>query len=193
MCYICIEIKNQSIMKKSIIIAFVVLVFSSCSVTYSTSVKGDITWMNAEGQVVEKWNSAEIQSEIVDYTMGTKTTRKTFPYKNGGWLEFSTSNNEKVSINGGLIKISNIYSITKSSSDKKKENEIAIASLLEERKELIEIRNSLKKEIKKIGKKDPQYKTKSEELIKITSKINEIEIKLSRDYDYSVGIIDNQN
>jgi hypothetical protein len=89
-------------MKKFIIYIVIIIFISSCSVHNVYKYKGDITLMSDNGNIINKWDNVYLnQYKDGVYTYGT-------PFKHQG-INFITSKNKSMYIQGGVIIIENIH------------------------------------------------------------------------------------
>ena len=77
----------------------------SCGVTKVTSY-GDVSLLNTNGEIIQKWDSSTLSSETYDNSTGQQISYS-LPLKNGG-LNFTDKDGETHYISGGIIIVDNI-------------------------------------------------------------------------------------
>ena len=88
------------------IIPFILLViFTSCGVTNVISY-GDVSLLNTNGEMIQKWESSTLSTEIYDNYTGQQISYS-YPLKNSG-LNFTDKDGETHYISGGIIIVDNI-------------------------------------------------------------------------------------
>ena len=88
------------------IIPFILLViFTSCGVTNVISY-GDVSLLNTNGEMIQKWESSTLSTEIYDNCTGQQISYS-YPLKNSG-LNFTDKDGETHYISGGIIIVDNI-------------------------------------------------------------------------------------
>ena len=88
------------------IIPFILLViFTSCGVTNVISY-GDVSLLNTNGEMIQKWESSTLSTEIYDNYTGQQISYS-YPLKNSG-LNFTDKDGEAHYISGGIIIVDNI-------------------------------------------------------------------------------------
>ena len=93
------------------IIPFILLViFTSCGVTNVISY-GDVSLLNTNGEMIQKWESSTLSTEIYDNYTGQQISYS-YPLKNSG-LNFTDKDGETHYISGGIIIVDNIRTISK--------------------------------------------------------------------------------
>ena len=94
------------------IIPFILLViFTSCGVTNVISY-GDVSLLNTNGEMIQKWESSTLSTEIYDNYTGQQISYS-YPLKNSG-LNFTDKDGEGHYISGGIIIVDNIRTINQS-------------------------------------------------------------------------------
>ena len=94
------------------IIPFILLViFTSCGVTNVISY-GDVSLLNTNGEMIQKWESSTLSTEIYDNYTGQQISYSQ-PLKNSG-LNFTDKDGEGHYISGGIIIVDNIRTINQS-------------------------------------------------------------------------------
>ena len=94
---------------KHIIPFILLIILTSCGVTKVTTY-GDVSLLNNNGEIIQKWNSSTLSSET--YYAGEQLSYS-FPLKNGG-LNFTDKDGEGHYISGGIIIVDNIRTISQS-------------------------------------------------------------------------------
>ena len=88
------------------IIPFILLVFlTSCGVTNVISY-GDVSLLNTNGEMVQKWDNSTLSTETYNNYNGQQISYS-HPLKNGG-LNFTDKDGETHYISGGIIIVNNI-------------------------------------------------------------------------------------
>lgn len=88
------------------IIPFILLViFTSCGVTNVISY-GDVSLLNTNGEMIQKWESSTLSTEIYDNYTGQQISYS-YPLKNSG-LNFTDKDGGTHYISGGIIIVDNI-------------------------------------------------------------------------------------
>ena len=88
------------------IIPFILLViFTSCGVTNVISY-GDVSLLNTNAEMIQKWESSTLNTEIYDNYTGQQISYS-YPLKNSG-LNFTDKDGETHYISGGIIIVDNI-------------------------------------------------------------------------------------
>ena len=96
---------------KHIIPFILLIILTSCGVTKVTSY-GDVSLLNTNGEVIQKWENSTLSSETYDNYTGEQISYF-FPLKNGG-LNFTDKDGEGHYISGGIIIVDNIRTINQS-------------------------------------------------------------------------------
>ena len=96
---------------KHIIPFILLIILTSCGVTNVVSY-GDVSLLNTNGKVIQKWDSSTLSSETYDNYTGEQISYF-FPLKNGG-LNFTDKDGEGHYISGGIIIVDNIRTINQS-------------------------------------------------------------------------------
>ena len=96
---------------KHIIPFIVLIILTSCGVTNVTSY-GDVSLLNTNGEMIQKWENSTLSSETYDNYTGQQISYF-FPLKNGG-LNFTDKDGEGHYISGGIIIVDNIRTINQS-------------------------------------------------------------------------------
>lgn len=88
-------------MKKILLLCFIAIAVSSCTITYDTysySYQGDVELLSNDGRVIETWDNAVFSEGDSCISI----TNHDIAYKNSG-LEFLTEEGDHMYINGGII------------------------------------------------------------------------------------------
>ena len=96
---------------KHIIPFILLIILTSCGVTKVTSY-GDVSLLNTNGEVIQKWDSSTLSSETYDNYTGEQISYSQ-PLKNSG-LNFTDKDGESHYISGGIIIVNNIRTISQS-------------------------------------------------------------------------------
>ena len=96
---------------KHIIPFILLIILTSCGVTKVTSY-GDVSLLNTNGEVIQKWENSTLSSETYDNYTGQQISYS-LPLKNGG-LNFTDKDGESHYISGGIIIVDNIRTINQS-------------------------------------------------------------------------------
>ena len=96
---------------KRIIPFILLIILTSCGVTKVTSY-GDVSLLNTNGEMIQKWENSTLSSETYDNYTGEQISYF-FPLKNGG-LNFTDKDGEGHYISGGIIIVDNIRTINQS-------------------------------------------------------------------------------
>ena len=96
---------------KHIIPFILLIILTSCGVTKITSY-GDVSLLNTNGEMIQKWENSTLSSETYDNYTGEQISYF-FPLKNGG-LNFTDKDGEGHYISGGIIIVDNIRTINQS-------------------------------------------------------------------------------
>ena len=96
---------------KHIIPFILLIILTSCGVTKIVSY-GDVSLLNTNGEVIQKWDSSTLSSETYDNYTGEQISYS-LPLKNGG-LNFTDKDGEAHYISGGIIIVDNIRTISQS-------------------------------------------------------------------------------
>ena len=158
-------------MKRFFILCFMAFVMCSCGVSYVY--QGNITLLTENGNIVEQWDNAVIQQG--DTYNGSYNT----PYKNGG-VEFTDAQGERTYINGGIIIIKKIESVSLSNNSLTTDEELIEYNILQ-----TELK-SCKDKLKSLNKKSEEYSVIQKQMKQIRAKMVDIENKL-----YNVYVGDN--
>ena len=153
---------------------FILLVIlTSCGVTKITSY-GDVSLLNNNGEIIQKWDSSTLSSET--YYAGEQISYS-FPLKNGG-LNFTDKDGEGHYISGGIIIVDNIRTIRqskpviqKSDNDLTSDNNLT-AEYENLKKQYSEKRKYLKQNKGKLS--DAEVKSIKSEMKTIIKRIQEI-------------------
>ena len=90
---------------KHIIPFILLIILTSCGVTNVISY-GDVSLLNTNGEMIQKWENSTLSSETYDNYTGEQISYF-FPLKNGG-LNFTDKDGEGHYISGGIIIVDNI-------------------------------------------------------------------------------------
>ena len=96
---------------KHIIPFILLIILTSCGVTNVTSY-GDVSLLNTNGEMIQKWENSTLGSETYDNSTGQQISYS-LPLKNGG-LNFTDKDGETHYISGGIIIVDNIRTINQS-------------------------------------------------------------------------------
>ena len=96
---------------KHIIPFILLIILTSCGVTKITSY-GDVSLLNTNGEMIQKWENSTLSSETYDNSTGQQISYS-LPLKNGG-LNFTDKDGETHYISGGIIIVNNIRTISQS-------------------------------------------------------------------------------
>lgn len=151
-------------MKKFFILCFMAFVICSCGVSYVY--QGNITLLTENGDIVEQWDNAVIQQG--DTYNGSYNT----PYKNGG-VEFTDAQGERIYINGGIIIIKKIESVSLSNNSLTTDEELII-----EYNVLQTDLKTYKDKLQTLNKKSEEYSVIQKQMKQIRTKMADIENKL---------------
>ena len=104
---------------KHIIPFILLIILTSCGVTTAVSYGvttvtsyGDISLLNTNGEMIQKWENSTLGSETYDNYTGQQISYSQ-PLKNSG-LNFTDKDGESHYISGGIIIVDNIRAISKS-------------------------------------------------------------------------------
>ena len=96
---------------KHIIPFILLIILTSCGVTNVTS-SGDVSLLNTNGEMIQKWENSTLGSETYDNYTGQQISYSQ-PLKNSG-LNFTDKDGEYHYISGGIIIVDNIRTISQS-------------------------------------------------------------------------------
>src|SRR5574344_179362 len=96
---------------KHIIPFILLIILTSCGVTKVTSY-GDVSLLNTNGEVIQKWENSTLGAETYDNYTGQQISYSQ-PLKNSG-LNFTDKDGEGHYISGGIIIVDNIRTTSKS-------------------------------------------------------------------------------
>ena len=161
---------------KHIIPFILLIILTSCGVTKITSY-GDVSLLNTNGEMIQKWENSTLSSETYDNYTGEQISYF-FPLKNGG-LNFTDKDGEGHYISGGIIIVDNIRTINqstpviqKSDNDLTSDNNLT-AEYENLKKQYSEKRKYLKQNRGKLS--DAEVKSIKSEMKTIMRRIQEIE------------------
>lgn len=158
-------------MKKIIIYIAIIIFISSCSIY---KYKGDVTLISDNGNIINKWNNVYLnQYGYLYYTYGT-------PFKHQG-IQFTTSKNKDMYIQGGIIIIDNVHQ-EEISSSKASNNSLHSYSTKMAANELVAKYNDTKehiklnkKAIKKLSTESDLFKEIFEQTLNLQKQLENIE------------------
>ena len=160
---------------KHIIPFILLIILTSCGVTKITSY-GDVSLLNTNGEVIQKWENSTLSSETYDNYTGEQISYF-FPLKNGG-MNFTDKDGEGHYISGGIIIVDNIRTINqstpviqKSDNDLTSDNNLT-AEYENLKKQYSEKRKYLKQNRGKLS--DAEVKSIKSEMKTIMKRIQEI-------------------
>ena len=166
---------------------------SSCAVT-TTAVYtiGDVSLLNTNGELIEEWNDAVLETEI---STGGYVKEK-FAIKSGGGLVFTDANYEDHYISGGIIIVDNIHQVKKSNTQKIVLSRVNGDVMENERaKSLVSEYDRLKAQLKKqeeimskVVKGSSDYSKAEEKAKKLKDKMSNVVDILKKDFDYAVTV-----
>ena len=154
------------------IIPFILLViFTSCGVTNVISY-GDVSLLNTNGEMIQKWESSTLSTEIYDNYTGQQISYS-YPLKNSG-LNFTDKDGETHYISGGIIIVDNIRTTSHSEQPTIQTSDNDQTSEYENlKKQYSEKRKYLKQNKGKLS--DTEVKSIKSEMKTIMKRIQEIE------------------
>ena len=148
---------------------------TSCGVPKITSY-GDVSLLNTNGEVIQKWENSTLSSETYDNYTGEQISYF-FPLKNGG-LNFTDKDGEGHYISGGIIIVDNIRTINQSTPViQKSDNDLTSDNNLTAEYENLKKQYSEKKKYLKQNKgklSDAEVKSIKSEMKTIMKRIQEI-------------------
>ena len=160
---------------KHIIPFILLIILTSCGVTKIVSY-GDVSLLNNNGEIIQKWDSSTLSSETYDNYTGEQISYF-LPLKNGG-LNFTDKDGESHYISGGIIIVDNIRTINqskpviqKSDNDLTSDNNLT-AEYENLKKQYSEKRKYLKQNKGKLS--DTEVKSIKSEMKTIMKRIQEI-------------------
>ena len=160
---------------KHIIPFILLIILTSCGVTKITSY-GDVSLLNTNGEVIQKWENSTLSSETYDNYTGEQISYF-FPLKNGG-LNFTDKDGEGHYISGGIIIVDNIRTINQSTPViKKSDNDLTSDNNLTAEYENLKKQYSEKRKYLKQNKgnlSDAEVKSIKSEMKTIMKRIQEI-------------------
>ena len=161
---------------KHIIPFILLIILTSCGVTNVTSY-GDVSLLNTNGEVIQKWENSTLSSETYDNYTGEQISYF-FPLKNGG-LNFTDKDGEGHYISGGIIIVDNIRTINQSTPViQKSDNDLTSDNNLTAEYENLNEQYSEKEKYLKQNKgklSDTEVKSIKSEMKTIMKRIQEIE------------------
>ena len=161
---------------KHIIPFILLIILTSCGVTKITSY-GDVSLLNTNGEMIQKWENSTLSSETYDNYTGEQISYF-FPLKNGG-LNFTDKDGEGHYISGGIIIVDNIRTINQSTPViQKSDNDLTSDNNLTAEYENLKKQYSEKKKYLKQNRgklSDAEVKSIKSEMKTIMGKIWEIE------------------
>ena len=160
---------------KHIIPFILLIILTSCGVTKITSY-GDVSLLNTNGEVIQKWENSTLSSETYDNYTGEQISYF-FPLKNGG-LNFTDKDGEGHYISGGIIIVDNIRTINQSTPViQKSDNDLTSDNNLTAEYENLKKQYSEKRKYLKQNKgnlSDAEVKSIKSEMKTIMKRIHEI-------------------
>ena len=160
---------------KHIIPFILLIILTSCGVTKITSY-GDVSLLNTNGEVIQKWENSTLSSETYDNYTGEQISYF-FPLKNGG-LNFTDKDGEGHYISGGIIIVDNIRTINQSTPViQKSDNDLTSDNNLTAEYENLKKQYSEKRKYLKQNKgnlSDAEVKSIKSEMKTIMKRIQEI-------------------
>ena len=160
---------------KHIIPFILLIILTSCGVTKITSY-GDVSLLNTNGEVIQKWENSTLSSETYDNYTGEQISYF-FPLKNGG-MNFTDKDGEGHYISGGIIIVDNIRTINQSTPViQKSDNDLTSDNNLTAEYENLKKQYSEKKKYLKQNKgklSDAEVKSIKSEMKTIMKRIQEI-------------------
>ena len=161
---------------KRIIPFILLIILTSCGVTKITSY-GDVSLLNTNGEVIQKWENSTLSSETYDNYTGEQISYF-FPLKNGG-LNFTDKDGEGHYISGGIIIVDNIRTINQSTpAIQESDNDLTSDNNLTSEYENLNEQYSEKEKYLKQNKgklSDTEVKSIKSEMKTIMKRIQEIE------------------
>ena len=161
---------------KRIIPFILLIILTSCGVTKITSY-GDVSLLNTNGEVIQKWENSTLSSETYDNYTGQQISYS-LPLKNGG-LNFTDKDGEGHYISGGIIIVDNIRTINQSTpAIQESDNDLTSDNNLTSEYENLNEQYSEKEKYLKQNKgklSDTEVKSIKSEMKTIMKRIQEIE------------------
>lgn len=164
---------------KHIIPFILLIILTSCGVTNVTSY-GDVSLLNINGEVIQKWENSTLGSETYDNSTGQQISYS-LPLKNGG-LNFTDKDGESHYISGGIIIVNNIRTISQSTPVIQKSDNDLTSEYENLKEQYSEKKKYLKQNKGKLS--DTEVKSIKSEMKTIMRRIQEIENTF---YDISNG------
>ena len=161
---------------KHIIPFILLIILTSCGVTKVTSY-GDVSLLNTNGEMIQKWENSTLSSETYDNYTGEQISYS-LPLKNGG-LNFTDKDGESHYISGGIIIVDNIRTINQSTpAIQESDNDLTSDNNLTSEYENLNEQYSEKEKYLKQNKgklSDTEVKSIKSEMKTIMKRIQEIE------------------
>lgn len=145
---------------KHIIPFILLIILTSCGVTKVASY-GDVSLLNTNGEVIQKWENSTLGAETYDNYTGQQISYSQ-PLKNSG-LNFTDKDGEGHYISGGIIIVDNIRTINKPT------------PVIQESDNDLTSDNNLTSEYENLKK---QFSEKSKYLKQNKGKLSDAEVKL---------------
>ena len=155
---------------KHIIPFILLIILTSCGVTKVTSY-GDVSLLNTNGEIIQKWESSTLGSETYDNYTGQQISYS-LPLKNGG-LNFTDKDGETHYISGGIIIVDNIRTINQSTPVIQKSDNDLTSEYENLKEQYSEKKKYLKQNKGKLS--DTEVKSIKSEMKTIMRRIQEIE------------------
>ena len=146
------------------------IILTSCGVTKVTSY-GDVSLLNTNGEIIQKWDSSTLGSETYDNSTGQQISYS-LPLKNGG-LNFTDKDGESHYISGGIIIVDNIRTISQSTPVIQESDNDLTSEYENPKEQYSEKRKYLKQNKGKLS--DAEVKSIKSEMKTIMRRIQEIE------------------
>lgn len=155
---------------KHIIPFILLIILTSCGVTKVTSY-GDVSLLNTNGEVIQKWENSTLGSETYDNSTGQQISYSQ-PLKNSG-LNFTDKDGESHYISGGIIIVDNIRTINQSTPVIQKSDNDLTSEYENLKEQYSEKKKYLKQNKGKLS--DTEVKSIKSEMKTIMRRIQEIE------------------
>ena len=155
---------------KHIIPFILLIILTSCGVTKITSY-GDVSLLNTNGEMIQKWENSTLGSETYDNHTGEQISYS-LPLKNGG-LNFTDKDGESHYISGGIIIVDNIRTINQSTPVIQKSDNDLTSEYENLKEQYSEKKKYLKQNKGKLS--DTEVKSIKSEMKTIMRRIQEIE------------------
>ena len=155
---------------KHIIPFILLIILTSCGVTKITSY-GDVSLLNTNGEMIQKWENSTLSSETYDNYTGEQISYS-LPLKNGG-LNFTDKDGETHYISGGIIIVDNIRTINQSKPVIQKSDNDLTSEYENLKEQYSEKKKYLKQNKGKLS--DTEVKSIKSEMKTIMRRIQEIE------------------